>query len=120
MRLTEDGAAVMRGSRAARWLPPPRARVAASPRRRLRGTERQDEAPTAAEQALFEALRALRLELAASQRVPAYVIAHDRTLRELARLRPLSVAALDAVAGLGRGKIERYGAALLRVIAAAG
>ena len=119
VRLTDEGAAVMRGTRAARWLPPPTSRVAISSPRTARDAERPDGAAPAGEQALFDALRRLRLELAAGQRVPAYVIAHDRTLRELARLRPMTIAALGAVPGLGPGKVERYGAALVRVIAAA-
>ena len=120
VRLTVDGIAVMRGTQAAHWLPPPDA-LAAAPARRAGGRAAQPalgEALDPAAQRLFDALRALRLQLAATDGVPAYVVAHDRTLRELARLRPASVESLRQVTGLGPGKIERYGASWLRAIAA--
>lgn len=117
--LTDDGIAVMRGDRAARWLPPPDRVKAAS------GGSRRAEAPAdegldPAEAELFEALRAERLRLAQEHGVPAYVIAHDRTLRELARLQPSSPAELEQVPGFGPKKAERYGEAFLEAIALAG
>ena len=67
---------------------------------------------------LFEQLRAWRAATARQQGVPAYIIFHDRTLRELAESRPSSPDLLQAVPGIGAAKIERYGTALLAVIAA--
>ena len=120
VRLTADGAAVMRGTRAARWLPPSTARPARRPeaRRGARVAARDEESLDVREQALFDRLRDCRLRLAAAEQVPAYVVAHDRTLRELARLQPGSPVMLQQVPGLGPAKIERYGAAFLAVIAA--
>ena len=69
---------------------------------------------------LFEALRAARLELAREQNVPPYVIFHDRTLRELAFRRPVSLAALSQISGVGEKKMERYGAIFLKVISGHG
>ncbi|MCC7198466.1 MAG: ATP-dependent DNA helicase RecQ [Gammaproteobacteria bacterium] len=124
VRLTEDGAAVMRGERPARWLPPPATRPAAvgarAPRtaRGSRPAAALDEAALdATGERVFNALRAMRHELARAQGVPAYVIAHDRTLRELARLRPQDAAGLRQVPGLGPQKVERYGQSFLAVIA---
>ena len=54
------------------------------------------------DRALFERLRAVRLETARQRGVPPYVIFHDATLREMARLRPTSIDALLAVKGSGR------------------
>ncbi|MFC6216688.1 HRDC domain-containing protein, partial [Fodinicurvata halophila] len=68
-------------------------------------------------QPLFEALREKRLELARAQGVPSYVIFHDKTLAEMAAARPASEAALARISGVGAGKLERYGAAFLAVIA---
>jgi ATP-dependent DNA helicase RecQ len=65
---------------------------------------------------LFEALRAWRKDEAARQHVPPYVIFHDRTLAELARIKPHTEAALGTVSGVGEGKIARYGAAVLEVV----
>ena len=70
----------------------------------------------AAAQALWEALRAWRLDEARRQELPPYVIFHDATLIEVARRRPASLDALADVPGIGRSKLDRYGAALLSVI----
>jgi ATP-dependent DNA helicase RecQ len=48
--------------------------------------------------------------------VPAYVVFHDATLAELARVRPQSEAALGKISGVGQRKLERYGAALLELL----
>lgn len=66
--------------------------------------------------ALFEALREWRTEEAKEQGVPAYVIMHDRTLRELAQLKPATRSELLNVPGIGEAKAERYGSALMRVM----
>jgi ATP-dependent DNA helicase RecQ len=66
--------------------------------------------------ALFEALRAARFELAQRDGVPAYVVAHDRTLKQIAAQRPASMDELLAVAGVGPTKAERYGDELLAVV----
>jgi ATP-dependent DNA helicase RecQ len=69
-----------------------------------------------ADTSLYEALRALRQELATEAQVPPYVIFHDRTLVELAQKRPQKIDALHAITGLGDRKIARYGDAILGVI----
>ena len=71
-----------------------------------------------AEHGLFEALRALRRDLAKEAGIPPYVIFHDSTLREMAVLRPTGLAALRGISGVGTAKLERYGAAFVAVIAA--
>jgi len=68
--------------------------------------------------ALFERLRAVRLEAARSRGVPPYVIFHDATLREMARLRPLSREALLAVRGVGARKADDLGDLFLAAIRA--
>jgi ATP-dependent DNA helicase RecQ len=72
-----------------------------------------------ADEGLFERLRAWRLERARVDEVPAYVVLHDATLRELASAKPSSEHDLAAVKGFGPAKLERYGADVLAVIAAA-
>jgi ATP-dependent DNA helicase RecQ len=67
---------------------------------------------------LFERLRALRLEIARSRGVPPYVIFHDTTLREMARLKPQSLSALLGVKGVGARKAEDLGEAFVAVITA--
>ena len=65
---------------------------------------------------LFERLRAVRLEIARSRGVPPYVIFHDATLREMARLQPQSLDALLAVKGVGARKADDLGETFLAVI----
>jgi ATP-dependent DNA helicase RecQ len=67
--------------------------------------------------ARFESLRSWRAETARAQNVPAYVIFHDRTLREIALAQPGDLDALASIGGVGAGKLERYGEALLRQLA---
>ena len=69
-----------------------------------------------ADASLFEALRARRLELARAERVPPYVIASDRTLREVAELRPRSIRNLEGIYGIGPAKAAKYGEDLLKVV----
>lgn len=65
---------------------------------------------------LFRALRDLRARLAKEQNVPAYVIFHDSTLREIAERRPDSMHALSRVPGIGGAKLARYGDDVLEVV----
>ena len=68
---------------------------------------------------LFERLRAWRLERSRADEVPAYVVLHDTTLRELAAAQPRTATELACVSGFGPTKIERYGDDVLAVISAA-
>ncbi|HNQ99765.1 MAG TPA: HRDC domain-containing protein, partial [Trueperaceae bacterium] len=69
-----------------------------------------------AEEALFQALRALRLEIAREQGVPPYVVFHDKTLREMVASEPRSLAELALVPGIGVAKLERYGERFLELL----
>jgi ATP-dependent DNA helicase RecQ len=66
---------------------------------------------------LWDALRACRRELADEHGVPAYVIFHDRTLREMMLAKPGSADELLAITGVGEAKLERYGKRFLEVLA---
>jgi len=66
--------------------------------------------------AIWEALRAWRLEEARRQQLPPYVIFHDATLIEVARRRPISLTSLATVPGVGAGKLDRYGAAIIEIV----
>jgi ATP-dependent DNA helicase RecQ len=59
--------------------------------------------------ALFERLRALRKRLADEHGMPPYVIFHDATLREMAVRRPVTLAELGGIRGVGEFKLSRYG-----------
>ncbi|MGN6156043.1 MAG: DNA helicase RecQ [Sphingomicrobium sp.] len=65
---------------------------------------------------LFDALREARRAIAAEANVPAYVVFHDSTLREIASVRPQSLAELGQVDGVGEVKLRRYGNAMLDAV----
>jgi len=65
---------------------------------------------------LFDALRALRRELAQEAGVPPYVVFHDSVLREMAASRPSSRAELAAIGGVGARKLDAYGDRFLQVL----
>jgi ATP-dependent DNA helicase RecQ len=114
LRLTERARPLLRGAE-----PFLMRRLTAAPARKARRAGKPGTALSVApgDQALFGALKALRLRLATEAKLPPYVIAQDRTLAELAAKRPASEAALHDISGLGASKIRRYGAAFLATIA---
>ncbi len=67
---------------------------------------------------LFERLRSLRLDIARARGVPPYVIFHDTTLRDMARLKPMSVDALRHVYGVGERKAVDLGETFVEAIRA--
>ncbi|MFG1926082.1 DNA helicase RecQ [Cryptosporangium sp. NPDC048952] len=69
-------------------------------------------------QAIFEKLRSWRGAAAKEQGVPAYVIFHDATLRQIATEAPASLGALSQVNGVGENKLAKYGDQILEVLAA--
>ena len=125
--LTEAGRAVMKAERPARLLLPARMSAAAagkgrSSRDRDRSGRRSPVEPAPLPEAdgaaaLFAALRDHRLNLSRAQGVPPFVVASDRTLREIAALQPRTVEELMRVYGIGATKAARYGRGFLEVVA---
>jgi len=72
----------------------------------------------AAAQTLFDQLRAWRAEAARRHGVPAYVVFHDATLKEIASVRPGSLDALRHIAGIGAKKLDAYGDEIIRLVEA--
>jgi ATP-dependent DNA helicase RecQ len=72
--------------------------------------------PTAEQREVYARLRALRTELAKEQELPAYCVFADKTLVELAKRHPTSLADMRRVPGIGPAKIEKYGDAFLKVL----
>ncbi len=84
---------------------------------RRAGQRRSEQAPmSGVDQALWEALRDCRQRLAKEQEVPAYMIFHDATLREMAQHRPATAEEMLGINGVGQSKLDRYGDAFLQVI----
>jgi ATP-dependent DNA helicase RecQ len=69
------------------------------------------------DRALFDALRAMRRELADEAGVPAYIVFGDKVLLEMVARKPRSAYALLQVPGVGQAKLEKFGDAFLEVIA---
>jgi ATP-dependent DNA helicase RecQ len=88
----------------------------AVPPPRTRGARRRYEGPA---DPVFDALREVRRKLASDAGVPPYVIFHDSTLREIAERKPGNLRELGEVQGVGATKLERYGEAMLAVLAIA-
>ena len=68
---------------------------------------------------LFNTLRDWRNETAREEGVPPYVVCTNRQLAEVAHRRPDTLSGLSAIEGMGRAKVERYGEAILAVVAPA-
>jgi ATP-dependent DNA helicase RecQ len=116
LSMTPQGVALLRDESAHAGLTLARQRTPAKGAARSRSrveTESWDHV----DRGLFDRLRALRLDLARARGVPPYVIFHDATLREMARVRPTSKAALLGVKGVGARKAAELGDAFILAIA---
>jgi ATP-dependent DNA helicase RecQ len=114
--LTEASAEVLGGDRQVMLRREPE-RPAAAKARSAKRSAAVAEMPTEAAP-LFERLRAWRAGVAKEQGVPAYVIFHDATLRQIATQRPSSLADLGTVSGVGENKLAKYGEGVLEVLTA--
>ncbi|MDQ8155009.1 MAG: HRDC domain-containing protein, partial [Gemmatimonadota bacterium] len=65
---------------------------------------------------VFERLRSWRRDTALEHGVPAYVIFHDATLMEIARVRPATLRELSTIAGVGERKLDAYGGEILALV----
>ena len=114
LRLTEKALPVLRGEEAFVMRRQPK------PARRRRAHERGggglDAAMSEGDRALLKLLKGWRMEEARSRGVPAYVIFHDSTLRDIATLRPRTIQALSTIDGIGERKLEIYGADVIAIV----
>jgi len=85
-------------------------------RNRSRRSTARTDIPGGIPTTLFDRLRAWRAALAKERNIPAYVIFHDATLREIAIARPGSLAELGHMPGIGDRKLEAYGEAILELV----
>jgi len=113
LSLGPDTAAILRGTKTVQFRRDPRN---AAQRRSERGRTTEPDLDPAA-RALWEALRAWRLQEARRQELPPYVIFYDSTLAEIARRRPGSLTALANISGVGSSKLERYGSTIIDLVA---
>jgi ATP-dependent DNA helicase RecQ len=114
--LTEGSAEVLGGDRQVMLRREPERAPAAKVRSAKRAAAAAEMPAEAAP--LFERLRAWRAGVAKEQGVPAYVVFHDATLRQIATQRPSSLADLGTVSGVGENKLAKYGEGVLEVLTA--
>ena len=107
LKLAGEARAILKGEASVEIVQPP-------PTRKER--RRRSDTPIPVGDPLFEALRALRRDLAAEAQVPPYVIFHDAVLREMAAMRPATSSQLGEISGVGARKLEAYGVAFLAAI----
>ncbi|MGW4526281.1 DNA helicase RecQ [Amycolatopsis sp. NPDC004378] len=112
--LTEASAEVLSGDRQVMLRREPERAAAAKVRSTKKAAAAADMPAEAAP--LFERLRAWRAGVAKEQGVPAYVIFHDATLRQIATQRPSSLAELGTVSGVGENKLAKYGEGVLETL----
>jgi ATP-dependent DNA helicase RecQ len=116
--LTHAGAEVLKSQRPVRILLP--SRVGETPAEKSSGVasmkKRKEPLTDPAAAHVFEALRVYRLKLAQEWGVPPYVVASDRTLRDIALLRPRTLHELGLAHGIGPQKLERFGKGMLDIV----
>jgi DNA helicase-2/ATP-dependent DNA helicase PcrA len=96
--------------------PPRSSRVTILPGSPMHPAAERAPRPGASGDPLFEALRVWRTEQARIEAVPAYVVAPDKTLTEIAERRPRTISALRRIPGIGPAKLERYGDDILAIV----
>ena len=117
LQLTDAARPLLKGETALELRRPAMSATRAGRKRRARTQAGVfDEAVDPGAEVLFQSLRAERKRIADEQGVPAFVVLHDATLRELALRRPHDLRGLLAVSGIGVSKAQRYGERLLAVI----
>ena len=118
LELTEDGVALLKDAGAQPGLVLARQRRPTKDRAPKRVTGVEAESWQDVDRDLFERLRTVRLEIARARGVPPYVIFHDTTLRDMARLKPTTLDALRNVYGVGERKAADLGETFLAEIRA--
>ena len=109
LRLTDASKHVLRGDESVRLV-----QLAKKEKRKKSRGER--ESWEGVDEPLFEALREMRRGIAAARRVPPYVILSDRTLREIARVRPATLIDLREIYGIGDKKLAELGDRILSTV----
>jgi len=119
LRLTAASRAVLGGERQVKLREDARPERASRRKREARRVTSGSLGIEAYEQSTWDALRALRTQLAKQQGVPPYVVFHDATLLAMLRAMPANEDELATISGVGEAKLKRYGRDFLAVINAA-
>ena len=113
LKLTETARAVLKGEQSVQMRQYEKPQKAAKQKRAV--SKGYDETDLSAQgQHIFEKLRGWRMETARLHNVPAYVIFHDSTLRDIAKANPSSLEDLRGVSGVGEKKLATYGEEIVK------
>ena len=116
LKLTETARAVLKGEQSVQMRQYEKPQKAAKQKRAV--SKGYDETDLSAQgQHIFEKLRGWRMETARLHNVPAYVIFHDSTLRDIAKANPSSLEDLRGVSGVGEKKLATYGEEIVKLVA---
>ncbi|MEM1304149.1 MAG: RecQ family ATP-dependent DNA helicase, partial [Planctomycetota bacterium] len=115
LHLTDRGFDLLKGNANPRLLKP--AKKSRKSTSKAGGGSRPDDWE-GVDRTLFELLRGMRSEIAGELQVPAYIVFGDAALRDMARVRPSSLAAFAEVKGVGRKKLAEYGERFVEAITA--
>jgi ATP-dependent DNA helicase RecQ len=110
--VTKVGWDTMRGVLPVRMMLPPKN----IPARRAAKAQREELPESVKHDALFVRLKDHRAEIAKKKQLPAYVVAHDKSLADLVKKKPRTLGELEGVYGFGPSRIEQYGEGFLAVI----
>jgi len=116
LRLTAASRAVLGGERLVKLREDARPERASRRKREASRVASGSLGIEAYEQSTWDALRALRTQLAKQQGVPPYVVFHDATLLAMLRAMPANEDELATISGVGESKLKRYGRDFLAVI----
>jgi len=106
--LNSESVEVMRGDRKVQLMQPKGVASGGASR-----DASDDAAWEGVDRELFDALRELRRSIASDKGVPAYTVLHDKSLMEIARVRPTRIELLGRIHGIGEAKLDAYGQAIL-------
>ena len=118
LALTQDSGEVLRGDRKVLMRREPERPARAAKQSRSASAAAVEDLPEDAKP-IFEKLRAWRGATAKEQGVPAYVVFHDATLKQIAAQAPTSLAQLGTISGVGENKLAKYGQPILDALAEA-
>jgi ATP-dependent DNA helicase RecQ len=111
LSLNEESWKILKGERTVQM-----AMSTKPPRGKAKGKQAARASIATPDEALFEALRSVRKQLAVEAGVPPYVIFHDSSLREMAARKPTSLDEFATIPGVGQAKLQKYGDAFIAAV----
>ncbi len=117
LEITEIGAQISQGKTAFMAKTPKASKTSSSSSGASRNATKKAPSLEGADEALFQDLKALRLNIAQEKNVPAYAVFHDSALKEFATRKPKTRAQFEEVNGVGPKKLDRYFEAFSQAIA---